>query len=50
MSPTLAVLDDSRINAADAVAELTKAGYGDIPIMKLSGQKAEPPFWLTGVR
>lgn len=47
LSPTLAVLDDSRINAADAVAELTKAGHGDIPIMKLSEQKAEPPFWLT---
>ncbi len=49
LSPTLGVLDDSRIRKADALTELAKAGYGDVPIMTLSEPNDKPPFWLTHI-
>ena len=47
LSPTLAVIDDSRIGVDGVRVELVNAGFADIPLMKLSDQKTKPPFTFT---
>ncbi len=47
LSPTIAVLDDVRVSPDLAIAELVSAGFGEIPLLKLSDQKTKPPFTLT---